>query len=147
VIRLKTTQITLSANKEDSQTLFINEQKNAKGIYSGSLMLEAEGYTEEFPIELTFVDEEIIIEDPSIENGEDSSDSLEPPDEDFTPGVDFLGILNSSEEPTQEEGKSSSLFPIMLIVIVVLLLLIIFYLIKIQKPKKNFKETISSIKK
>ncbi len=147
VIRLKTTQITLSSNKEDSQTLFINEQKNAKGTYSGSLMLEADGYTEEFPIELTFVDEEeTIIDEFNEENEENPDDFLEPIGEDFTPGVD-LGILNFSEEQPTQEGKNSSLFSVMLTVIVVLLLLIIFYLMKIQKPRKNFKETISSIKK
>ncbi len=146
VIRINLTSITLKPNEINYQYIWINEKKNAKGPYSGSLVLEAEDYKEEFPIELSFIEKEVIPEEFEEETEEDETqEDLGPIKEDFTPEVD-IGLINLSEEQIPQPVKERYiLFPIMLIVIITFLLLVIFYLLRIRKPPKTFKEYVSKV--
>ena len=146
IIKINITQMKLKPNEVNSQYLFINEDKNAKGVYLGELVLEAEGSKEEFTIELDFIEEVNDIETADTEEvEEDSLGDIQ--NEDFSSELG-IGIINLSSPQTQpEKNKSSYLFSILLIIVILLLLLVIFYLSKVKRPPKTFKDYTSSIKR
>lgn len=146
IIKINVTQMKLKPNEASSQYLFINEDKNAKGVYLGELVLEAEGQKEEFPIELDFIEGVNDIEETETEEAEEDSFG-EIQNEDFSSELG-IGMINLSSPQTQpEKNRNTYLFTILLIVVILLLLLVIFYLSKIKRPPKTFKDYTSSIKR
>tara|TARA_Y100000034_G_scaffold136997_1_gene218163 strand:- start:8920 stop:10182 length:1263 start_codon:yes stop_codon:yes gene_type:complete len=141
IVRINISQAKLKPNEINSQYLWINEKKNpSKNSYEGFLTLQAEDYKEEFPIKITFTEEETI----DIEETEDTEEFEEETFEveSLTPttetGID--SIINFSAPQEEKQKTSSNTFQIISVIIIFILLLIIFYFLKIKPSKKTFNQ-------